>query len=121
MKIQDILNESFGQNVAFNDLEPLHIFVLKKMYKNQLNLNKVSDKTLTAVDDLMTFGLVDDNETVTKRGAQFVKYAIEHGGSLQQRTAASRNARGSVNRGEKGPRARQGELRRNDAERGFEG
>ena len=111
MKINEILQEGFGQSVAFNDLEPLHIFVLKKMASGQLDLDNASDKTLDAVDDLSAFGLLDDNEQLTQRGMKFVKYA-KQSGSLQQRTAASRNAKGSINRGERGPRERNGLVRR---------
>lgn len=118
MKINTIL-EGFGQSVAFNDLQPLHIFVLKKMASNQLNLNKVSDKTLDAVDELVSFGLLDQNERLTQRGVKFADYA-NRAGSLQKRTLASKNAKGSVNRGEAGPRERNGMVRQQGRDRGFE-
>ena len=75
--------------------------------------------TLDAVDELISFGLLDQNERLTQRGAKFAEYANKSG-SLQKRTLASNNAQGSINNGETGPRERSGILRQQSRDRGFE-
>lgn len=104
MNINDVLEERAG--VVFNDLQPMHVFVLKKAYSGKLDLSAASDKTLDAVDDLIAFGLLSNDEQLTRRGAEMAKHAVEHG-SLEKR--------------EKGLRRRpeRGELKRRDTEMGL--
>ena len=128
MKINEILHES-GQGIAFNDLEPMHVFALKAIASGQWSADDVVElmypmgspnKRNQAVSDLKSFKLLTDDGELNGNGIKFGQYAVKHG-SLEKRNAVSRNAKGSINRGEKGPRERNGDLRRADNARGFNG
>lgn len=105
MKITDVLEERSG--VVFNDLQPIHIFVLKKVYSGDIDFNNASDKTLDAVDDLIAYGLLTNDEQLTRTGAEMAKHAVE---------------RGSLEKREKGLRRRKerGDLKRDDFDSGLD-
>lgn len=97
MKINDVLME----RVAFNDLQPIHMYALKLIY-NGKDLSNAKDSTLDAIDDLMAFGLVANGEQLTQRGAEFAKHAMERG-SLEKREKGlrRRKERGQLKRDDK--------------------
>jgi hypothetical protein len=60
MKIQHILNEDGGAMLAFRQLSPLQVGILRKIVKNSFNYEDASPQAKDAVETLIGFGLVDE-------------------------------------------------------------
>jgi hypothetical protein len=116
MKIKNVLFESFeSDDVKLNDLLPIHVFVLKKMYDGALDLSVAKESTLDAFDDLVAYGLATPDEELTPRGVNMAKYAKEYGSADSRAFKARGRVPRNVQATQGGPRERDGARRRNDA------
>ena len=90
MKIQQILSEDgSGAALAYRQLSPLQIGVLRKIVSNRFDFDNASPHAKDAVEGLSSLGLVDDiSLDATERGIQALNFA-DHLGSVDRRNLSS--------------------------------
>lgn len=91
MKIQNILNEDFGTQIAataapkikFSDLDTLQVRVLQKLADGSLDVDSAKDSEYDIMADLAELGLLDGEYQLTKAGQKAVAIAQKLGGSAE--------------------------------------
>lgn len=90
MDIRKILKENaFGPAAAYSHLSPLQIGVLKKLATNNgtIDPETLSPQVQDACDELISFGLINVDYSITEDGLVALKYAQRLGGSSERRQA----------------------------------
>lgn len=91
MKIQNILAEDFGGQVAataapkikFSDLDTLQVRILQKLADGSLDVESAKDSEYDIMADLAELGLLDQEYQLTKAGQKAVAIAQKLGGSAE--------------------------------------
>jgi len=80
MKIQDILCEDVGLALAYRQLSPLQIGLLRKIAAGKFDLESASPQAHDAVEGLIGLGMVDDLATdATEKGLAALQLADKYG------------------------------------------
>jgi hypothetical protein len=90
MDIRKILKENaFGGAAAYTHLSALQIGILKKIASDSFtpDPSSVSPKVQDALDELIGFGLLNVDFSITQAGLTALKYADRMGGSVERRHA----------------------------------
>jgi hypothetical protein len=90
MKIQNIINEnSGGAALAYNQLTPLQIGLLRKISLHKFDYENSSPQAKEAVEALVGLGLVDDVALdITDRGSAALSLADKYGSADRRKLAA---------------------------------
>lgn len=90
MKILDLLlNEDVGAAMAYKNLSPLQVGLLKKIATGNFDVDQASPQAQDAVNGLVSFGLVDDLITgLTDKGDAALALAQKYGSFERQKIAS---------------------------------
>lgn len=95
MNILELLNEQLqlpSQGLSFNDLNSLHIAVLKKIANGDLSQETARPREIEVMDELSNFGLLDDTGQLTNQGQRMAKRS-SMGNSAELRQVAQRDGK----------------------------
>jgi hypothetical protein len=85
MKIQNIINEDIGADLAFKQLSALQIGLLRKVSEGRFDYESASTAAQDAIESLIGLGLVDElSMDITDKGSQALSMAA-NGGSEERR------------------------------------
>jgi hypothetical protein len=95
MKIQNVLVEDSGAALAYKQLSPLQVGVLRKIVSNRFDFDNPSPQASDAVEGLIALGLVNDvSLEATERGEAALNLATKYGSSQRNALAAAKNNAG---------------------------
>lgn len=94
MNIEDLLTANMKNDTpmeiieAYKQVTPLHLGIMKKMGDETFDFYESSDRTQSAVYEMVENGLVEDNYMLlTEFGSSVMKFSAAHG-SLERKTLA---------------------------------
>jgi hypothetical protein len=93
MHILDVLHEDAGTALAYRQLSPLQVGILKKIGSGQFNPDAASQQAQEAADGLIDLGLIDSiSFDITPKGKAALDLAVKYG-SADRRNLANAKQR----------------------------
>lgn len=72
--------ENIKRKMKYSDLTPIQIAALRGTSENRIDFENMSERMEEVIQDLRSFGLLDDDFKLTQIGQKVVDTAKQHGG-----------------------------------------